>query len=141
MDKSILSSINFCQYIVESIEFKINSDAVFGDEIDLDIKFNNNIQVDMESNNAIITIETIVFDKYIEKAYPFYLELTVSGFFSFSDMPEVDIRDMLEVNGTAILFPYIRMIVSNITTNSGVPALILPTLNISKMIKKHTETK
>ena len=43
---------------------------------------------------------------------------------------------MLEVNGTAILFPYLRSIITTITSSMGIQPIILPTMNIVKMIKE-----
>lgn len=43
---------------------------------------------------------------------------------------------MLEINGTAILFPYLRSFITTLTSNAGIPPLVLPTLNIQKIIEE-----
>lgn len=59
-------------------------------------------------------------------------ELEVSGHFAILDKlnPE-KIDEYLSINGTAILFPYVRSIVSMLTTLDSKDAIILPTINTS----------
>ena len=42
--------------------------------------------------------------------------------------------DMLEKNTIAIIFPYIRSYISIITTQPGMPPLVLPAMNIIAMV-------
>jgi len=44
----------------------------------------------------------------------------------------IEDKEIFEKNAMAILFPYIRNIITNITSMSGFPPLIIPTLNINK---------
>ena len=48
---------------------------------------------------------------------------------------------MPENNALAILFPYVRSIVSCITAQSGRNAVILPTVNIARMFEESEEDK
>lgn len=42
--------------------------------------------------------------------------------------------DMLEKNTIAIIFPYIRSYISIITTQPGMPPIVLPAMNIIAMV-------
>lgn len=43
-------------------------------------------------------------------------------------------EELTTKNTVAILFPYIRALVSNYTANANVPPLILPPINVSKIL-------
>ena len=58
------------------------------------------------------------------------LNVEISGHFELSKSLETEeIDDFLSVNGTAILFPYVRSIISIISTLDSNDAIILPTIN------------
>lgn len=46
------------------------------------------------------------------------------------------IEKLLKINATAILFPYLRSIISSITANSGFQTLVLPVINVHKMLEQ-----
>ncbi len=136
MDKGILSSLNFENYACEKIEFHLNEDFVSGREVELDLSFERTIEIDIEDSEAIIRLGCKVFENYKEKNYPFFMNVLMSGFFYFeSTLDEKDAKQLLEVNGTAILFPYLRALISNITSSAGVHPLVIPTINIVNMIR------
>lgn len=59
-----------------------------------------------------------------------HLNVEISGHFELSESLETEeIDDFLSVNGTAILFPYVRSIISIISTLDSNDAIILPTIN------------
>ncbi|MGX7329798.1 protein-export chaperone SecB [Enterococcus bulliens] len=65
------------------------------------------------------------------------LNIEVSGFFSINVETSVDeITEFLTVNGTAIVFPYIRSMVSMLTSLDSSQALILPTINTQNLLNK-----
>jgi len=65
------------------------------------------------------------------------LEIELVGFFKFETTLEPErIEKLLRINATAILFPYLRSIVSSITANSGFQTLVLPIVNIHKMLEQ-----
>lgn len=45
-------------------------------------------------------------------------------------------QERWEANAIAIMFPYLRSLVSMITSNSGRPPIILPTMNIASLFEK-----
>lgn len=46
-----------------------------------------------------------------------------------------------EPNAIAILYPYVRSIISTYTTNSNVDPIILPTINVVEMLKQEKNNK
>ena len=63
--------------------------------------------------------------------------LKVLGQFSIpNDIEREKIELYLAQNGSAILFPYVRSIISFLTTLDGPSAVVLPTVNILEELKK-----
>ena len=62
----------------------------------------------------------------------------MSGNFSIpdSDLPTEDIKMYVAQNGSAMLYPYLRSIVSVITTLDSPTAVVLPTLNMIEELSK-----
>jgi preprotein translocase subunit SecB len=119
------SIFQFKKYLVENIDFKIKNISTpqrlkFDFDINKEVEYNNN------SMNLLVFVD--VFKNEINA--PFELSLAIRGFFEFSE--NIENKEIFEKNAMAILFPYIRNIITNITSISGFPPLIIPTLNINK---------
>ena len=74
------------------------------------------VQVKEASNKFVINIKTVSVFEFDAGAN---LEQYKSGFFT--------------LNAPAIAFPYIRAYISNLTTQSGLFTVTLPTLNLSAL--------
>lgn len=48
-----------------------------------------------------------------------------------NDLSETDKNSFFNVNTPAILFPYIRAYVTALTALSGIPPVVMPTINLS----------
>lgn len=70
---------------------------------------------------------------------PFDITVKIEGDFIYEngeDNKNIGFDSLLKKNATAILFPYLRMIVSQITgIDDEFPMLVLPTMNIEKFIE------
>lgn len=67
----------------------------------------------------------------IEEA-PFRITVEIAGRFRCDN----EWKPELEPNVLAIMFPYLRSIISTITCNSGREPIILPTINIASLFEK-----
>lgn len=74
-----------------------------------------------------------VFPTKEKKVYPFNLKVTMSGFFEYEG--NIDVEQYLP-NAAAIMYPYMRSIVTSITSNANVAPLILPTINTRKLFEE-----
>ena len=64
------------------------------------------------------------------------MEVVLKGFFSIDSADSnVDIS-FFKTNAVAILFPYLRAIVSSYTANANIAPVILPAMNINEYIRK-----
>lgn len=71
----------------------------------------------------------------------FYVKVRIAGFFEIhrnsEEMTEEDTLGFYKVNAVAILFPYLRGIVSDISSKGSEGPIILPTMNIVSMIEEN----
>lgn len=58
--------------------------------------------------------------------------LEVSGQFKINNIDDIkEIQRFLSINGTAILYPYVRSIISMVSSLDSSEAIVLPTINTS----------
>lgn len=70
---------------------------------------------------------------------PFDLEVAMTGVFAVDEGLDPEfLKKIQQINGPAILYPYLRAVVSDVTNKSGYPVLNLPPINIHLL---HRETE
>ena len=118
--------------LVESIFSRINN-VIFGE----DVENNLNINTEVSVNDKIITVSeevnVVQKNKGIEQ-----LKFKVKMIGIFECIGDSQIKDFDEfgkINGAAIIFPYIREHITNISLKAGIGALILPPVNFTKTEK------
>lgn len=127
--------ITFLDYRVNSIEFKNNADYN-GEEVDIDFDVSANYCISDDGEEMIVVLNTNIFEPKEGKAYPFRMTVEIEGYFksNFEDR-EKNIEQYVK-NAVAILFPYVRALVSTFTANANVTPLILPTVNVNRLLDK-----
>lgn len=85
--------------------------------------------------------ETIINVKVIDKPeqeFPFDLDVIVSliSFFPSGIPEELDLKEYLKKNSINILFPYVRSIITNVTSAALVSPLYLPITDANKLAEK-----
>lgn len=110
------------------MEFKINKDFCL-DSVNVDFDYESKYLLSEDKTKAKVEMKISVFDKE-NITGPFSIEMVMEGVFTWrDDFSEKDIKSYLEVNANAILFSYARPIITQISTFSGYPPLILPLIN------------
>lgn len=128
--KDIKSNLKFEHYIVDYIEFKNNPDFE-GEETSLE--FIPKVEFDVENNDLLVFLTLDIFPEAIRHNYPFEMRVCVVGYFTISDQENIE---KYKTNAVAVLFPYVRSIISTYTALANVNPLILPTININKMLSE-----
>ena len=130
----IQNAITLERFFVPNVEMNFNSIIdeetieTISIEIEFGIGYDENTK-DIYSTNFEINIQS--------ENKELFLKLTAIAFFKTSN--EID-KEFLEsnfvqVNSPAIAFPFIRSYINTITTNSGIPPIILPSFNFSSKKK------
>lgn len=140
MEQKYNGSLRFINYQVNDVQFHLNED--FKEQsVSLDFDIERSVKyLENEDNTMLITLIVSIFNDAINKNYPFSMSVNLTGIFELDGI-DIDKREIYaEVNAVAILFPYIRALVSNFTANANVAPLILPTVNVMKMLTDKNNT-
>ena len=65
-------------------------------------------------------------------------DIVITGIFIVNCDSDELCQELLNKNAISILFPYVRALITTYTANSNVPALILPPINVNKLIEDKT---
>ncbi len=116
-------------YNIEILDSNATEEEQKNASIQVNISHSN-----VEKNNGVLELALMIFD--FGSDYKREISIKVQGVFSFEDVDDDDYREnLLRVNGSAILMPYIRNYVSMITGfDNSTEHLLLPTMNIQALI-------
>ncbi len=118
--------------LVEVTTKKINAEK-FDDEIKaekIDVNFDPNVSYNkIEDNYFNINFKVSISTKP-QKLFDINVELI--GKCKLVEKGDYDIGEFANDKGIALLWPYARELVANITQRFGFPALVLPTLRIGQ---------
>ena len=129
--KEINSILKFNNYVVNEIKFKNNENFKQPND-GVPIKFDIKVNKIIEKNKMKIILFTEVFKDAEKNNYPFEMTVNLTGKFEC----EGEEPEKFSKNAIAILYPYVRAIVSTYTANANVNALILPAINVNKLIEE-----
>lgn len=130
--------IELMQYAIEEIKYIRNDydGSVAPDKF----QFGVEIALSDSLDAGKVTLEALVPDDKEERQ----ISVRISGYYKINESfvhGEVDkIKELLSVNGTAILLPYLRSVVSMVSTLDG-DSIILPTLNVFELLKESEKNK
>jgi preprotein translocase subunit SecB len=135
------TTLKFMHYIVPKVNAQINTNFDFKQtqNVTLQPKFRRDIIKinENEFNNQL----TITIESEEGKVIPFNIEVSIRGAFLLDNWQDEDNKDLVNLTSTATLFPYLRAIVSQVSTMLNMPPYILPLLNISELFKEENVKK
>jgi len=127
MDNLQKPSFSFKGYLVEKAEININNS-----KIGKEINFSFNPRGVLNKKEG--TFDLILGVNITESELSLVIDLEVKAFFTFDiDLANESLENYMIYNAPALVFPYIRAYISTLSTLSGVPTIILPTLNMSNL--------
>ena len=114
--------------------FKETSIKLTGEDISDDVEFGIEPNGIFEEDNKmfILTLNVLVKDKKSSLE----VKMTVTGKFKYETNDIQELVPYLGFNAPAIMFPYIRAYITNITALGGMSPIILPTLNMENVGKE-----
>ena len=117
--------------------FKETSIKLTGEDISDDVEFGIDPNGIFEEDNKmfILTLNVLVKDKKSSLE----VKMTVTGKFKYETNDIQELVPYLGFNAPAIMFPYIRAYITNITALGGMSPIILPTLNMESVGKELLE--
>lgn len=133
---NVKSILKFNDYKVKYVSFELN-DKFKSDSVKIDFNIRTRFAyADDEIGSFATELEIVVFEDAIKNNYPFEMKIILIGEF-YADSDDFDlVKELAEKNSVSILFPYARSIISTYTANSNISALILPPINVLKMLEE-----
>lgn len=125
--------IEFIGYRVANIQYTCNPAFEFPDQ-NISFNFNFNKSFARLSSSEIqenIAVNVFFGSENDISNTPYKLAVEIAGRFTCN----AEWQPQWEANAMAILFPYLRAIVSTVTSSSGREPIILPTINIASLFK------
>ncbi len=126
--------IKLVGYTVDKMSFILNKSFKIEPNHKVQVKPNFNREITKRNNDSFILSLAISLDDYNEDI-PFYLDIQISGIFNVEKWEQEPALSLSKINGTAILFPYLRSLVTTLTANANVPPYILPITNPARLFK------
>ncbi|MGJ9384140.1 protein-export chaperone SecB [Salipaludibacillus sp. CF4.18] len=137
------SSLSFNNYNILETIYRYDPFNKLEEE-DVSPSFSLNIKYEDETcAKAILILKTELGDKALEDN-SFYLKAVIIGFFSLEigdEAQEGFIENMYRKNALAILYPYMRSLVSDLSSKGNETPIILPPINVGAMMEKEGEIK
>ncbi|MFZ2551097.1 MAG: protein-export chaperone SecB [Trichococcus flocculiformis] len=129
-----MAGIKFNNFITSKICYERNPKFYKGERLNISPSY----RCEITENNLEATVKlSAVIDSRKDIEVPFFIDVEVIGFFEYivEESENIEFEDYLTTSAIAILFPYLRSIIADVTARSNeFPVLNLPVANISKML-------
>ncbi|MFR4518364.1 MAG: protein-export chaperone SecB [Fusobacterium sp.] len=126
----------FNNYIITKLNYDINKEFDNTQTVPLKMGITPNFREFEDPKSIEVTIDFKLFEN--SKEYPFYLELSITGFFEIEgEVENEQAKFYKEVNTVTILFPYLRAAISSITSLMNINPVILPPINVIELMKSN----
>jgi len=110
---------------------------IFKKNIKPDIDISVDIKANLKEENLyeIILYFKVVYE--FEEKIIFMIEIEYAGLFDLSKIKKEDLEFVSLVECPKLLFPYVRQIVSNLTSYGGFPAVLIEPVDFNSIYKQH----
>lgn len=127
--------MTFDHFGITFISFNINRDFKSKKEITVSPEIEGRADYKKESRKLQAFMKVTLDNGNL----PFYLTVEAVGVFTFDGEPDQKtLNNVSSINAPAIIFPYIRETVADITRRAGFQPLHLPPVNFQNLAKKTT---
>ena len=118
----------FNNYLVDKIDFSLNQNLEQGAIYKIKPLYSRNI----DGKYYVKLTFKLVSDT--EEELPIHLFVSIIGVFTLTD--EENKEQLINYDSVMIMFPYLRAIVSTITSSANIPNIMLPTINMAAVMKE-----
>ncbi len=110
---------------------------IFKKNIKPDIDISVDIKANLKEENLyeIILYFKVVYE--FEEKIIFMIEIEYAGLFDLSKIKKEDLEFVSLVECPKLLFPYVRQIVSSLTSYGGFPAVLIEPVDFNSIYKQH----
>jgi preprotein translocase subunit SecB len=119
---------------------KVNREKPFEKGLSLNISVESSL--DENANTIVVNLKVNSPNSDEEPDYPFFYTLVIKGVFHFDADTDKDKLTMFaKINCPAILYPYVREALADLTRRAGYAPLHLPIMNFAKIARESQESK
>lgn len=130
--RNFTSSLKFNGYFIDEVTFTRNKKLPPDiDSWKMDFDISSIIKTTKEKNKMSINLVVEIFKS--TKNPPFTMKVDMLGEF---ELVGEDNIERYKANAIAIMYPYVRAIVSTYTSSSNVLPVILPAINVNAMLNE-----
>ncbi|UIF28561.1 protein-export chaperone SecB [Levilactobacillus brevis] len=136
-----MAVLKFIKYNVQNMTYQRNENY---HQTRSEIKMNPQVsrKIDIDENRINVTL-SIVVGSLENENIPFKTSCAITGVFDYQpeeDNTDAGLDQLVRVNAVAILYPYVRSIITMLTTTSNeYPGYIMPTINVNKLLRDQEE--
>ncbi len=136
-----VSEMRLLKYKVVKTYFELNEHFQYKKEkINLEPVFKRDV-AKQDDQKYEITLGISISSDHYQYAVPFNVEVIIKALFEMNNWEKVEMKTLAIDNATAILFPYLRTLLANVTMNGNVPPYMLPIMNVAMLFnEKQKET-
>lgn len=124
------SGFKITNLILMDCNFKREANVTFNNP-DTKQELNVDVNVNVAGNNIIVS-EQVEFKQVFNEIVEFSALIKMVGVFEKFGEAALDLEEFGQVNGAAIIFPYIREQLTNISSKAGLGLIFLPPANFTK---------
>lgn len=133
--------LEFRNYVVDDMNYTKNKDFKSAKD-DIDLKPKVDVKFEVGDSEIAVSLNVIV-GSLDNNDMPFEAGCSITGQFIYhptANTMGVNVKELLENNAVAILYPYARTLISQLTQNSNeYPSYVLPTIDVAEMLKKQSQ--
>jgi len=132
-----MPSMNIREIRLESVSFQVNPQfRENGGQEGFNYRLNIDTHLNEEDSSLWVRLRVDTPGEKENPDYPFFFDLRFVGVFDFSaPIDENSRRQLASINCPAILYPYLRETLADLTRRAGFPSLHLPVTNFMKLAK------
>lgn len=105
------------------------------------VMINHKIAIGRKYSKKNKTLNIYLKVSFNEGNVPFFVNVETEGIFSFKEFPDnKTLNQLSSINCPAIIFPYIRETIADLTRRAGYPPLHMPSINFVEMAKSKKKT-
>ncbi|MDD3958090.1 MAG: protein-export chaperone SecB [Candidatus Izemoplasmatales bacterium] len=125
------------RYYVKNMQFSLDPKRLFKDDephFQITPSFHRDI-TRVDQDNIVLTLSFKIEGD--ESESPFEIFASLCGHFHIEQWEStLELKKLALNNTTAILFPYLRALVSSITMNANIPPYIIPVFNVVELFEQ-----
>lgn len=132
--------MQFLDYKIEKLEYKMDKRFNFDSDNKVQMEQNLGLGIQIVSDDEfIVKLEAHIHGKDKVVA-PFKMVVSILGRFHLEKWQDTtEKQNMVRYNAPAILFPYLRATITNVTTAANISPYVLPLLNLYEVFKFDSE--